>query len=155
MGEKDEVESNNAGKSMEPSTDLNDVKESEVVNVYYVEPAATMESSSTPSSTVDTDTIAVEMKENKQAATMSSDNIFDIKKSIASTFLGEKERVDRLEATSESETTAKLDAETDAKEIETLEIKEDVINVPVTGRKRRLAKKTAKKLMMPWKKWSS
>jgi len=88
--EKDEVESNNAGKSMEPSTDLNDVKESEVVNVYYVEPAATMESSSTPSSTVDTDTIAVEMKENKQAATMSSDNIFDIKKSIAGTFYERK-----------------------------------------------------------------
>mmetsp|Transcript_5704 Transcript_5704/g.6629 ORF Transcript_5704/g.6629 Transcript_5704/m.6629 type:complete len:304 (+) Transcript_5704:43-954(+) len=165
------VESDEPEESREPSTASNDIEESELVgevNLEPKEPASLVEPPSTRSDTsqeVDeaesfTDVVAAEMEKIKQVAVESfnlGSDILDIKRSVASTLQGEKEKVDRLEAVPEknvsTEEIIQSSQETPQEEVPVTD--EIVVETPVYGRKRRFMKKTVKKMLMPWKKWSN
>jgi len=148
----------------------NAIEESEVIGEVNVKPkksANLVEPPSTPSDTSQeveeesfADVVAAEMEKVKKAAAESfnlGSDISDIKKSIASTLEGEKEKVDRLESVSEkndsAEEIAQSSQETPQEEIPVIE--KVVVETPIYGRKRRLIKKSVKKILMPWRKWAN
>lgn len=84
-------------------------------------------------------------------------NILDIKKAIASTLEGEKEKVDRLDAGSQTDINVE-EITMSSQEIQqenTPNIEETIVKAPVSGRKRRFVRKSVKKVLMPWRKWSN
>jgi len=154
-------------ESMEPSETSNDVEEAEVDSIEPEKPAKLVEPTLIPSddSKVEesesfTDVVAAEMEKIKQVAAESFNlgpDILDIKKSVASTLAGEKEKVDRLDAMSEIDINVEeiTRSSQETSQEKTSNIEETIVEAPVSGRKRRFVRKSIKKILMPWRKWSN
>jgi len=141
------------------SNELEPEKFVEEVNVGSNEPEGSREPP-TASNDIEESEVIVEPKEPKMAAAESfnrGSDILDIKKSVASTLQGEKEKVDRLDAVPEknisNEEIIESSQETSQEEVPVID--KIVVEAPVYGRKRRFVKKSVKKMLMPWKKWSN